>query len=689
SISAIADNGTFMFSPALDSFLQGTEVEVTAIGNLGYGFDSWSGDISGTKNPATIVMDGDKTISAEFVEVPVYSLNLIPEYGLVTLNPPGGKYNNGTVVTLTPEANPGYYFEQWMGDLVGTENPATITMDLEKTINARFVYAGFGQTQKAINFGGPEYVAEDGTNYSGDTNGSNYSTSANISGTVDEKLYQTERFGNNFSIEIPVDNGTYRITLMFAEIYWDEPGKRVFDVSIEGEEVIRNLDIYTEVGKNAAFDKTFEVIVTDGEMNIGFSASVNNAKISALKIVNNNYEGETFNLVINNPGNGNVNTNPSEESYPAGSNVLLTAIPDTGFMFTGWSGDLTGSENPVTLHMNEEKNVSASFAATNWYTLSASATNGTILLHPEKGIYGYTEGTVVSLSAIPDTGYYFSGWIGDLEGIDTSTTTLIMDADKNVRANFEKKQFFTLSADASNGSIVLIPAGGNYEEGTVVTLTAVPNTGFTFNGWQGDLSGTENPKTVTMDTAKTVVAKFSNPNALKLTVNSINGSIQATPDQDSYFKGASVILVATPKEGYQFTEWEGDLTGSSNPVGFIITADMDITAVFSKITAISDVRTDNPKQTILMQNYPNPFSGTTNIPYQLSGSSLVKLQIFNLLGEIVTTLVNEFQHPGHFTVEWNAEGFKTKKTSSSIYFYSLETDGNVVVKKMILDKQIE
>jgi hypothetical protein len=54
----------------------GTEVTVTATGDLGYGFNSWGGDLSGTENPAKLIMDGDKTISADFVVVFTYALTL-------------------------------------------------------------------------------------------------------------------------------------------------------------------------------------------------------------------------------------------------------------------------------------------------------------------------------------------------------------------------------------------------------------------------------------------------------------------------------------------------------------------------------------------------------------------------------------------------------------------------------------
>ena len=72
--------------------------------------------------------------------------------------------------------------------------------------------------------------------------GSAYSTAAAIAGTTDDPLYQTERYGN-FTYTIPVANGQYLVTLKFAEIFWTTPGRRRFDVLIEGQVVIRDLNL--------------------------------------------------------------------------------------------------------------------------------------------------------------------------------------------------------------------------------------------------------------------------------------------------------------------------------------------------------------------------------------------------------------------------------------------------------------
>jgi hypothetical protein len=138
----------------------------------------------------------------------------------------------------------------------------------------------------AVNAGGSQYTAADGTVYQGDSGfsgGNFYSTTAAITGTTDDRLYQSERYGN-FSYKIPVDDGDYLVTLKFAEIYWTKVGQRVFNVSIEGKAVLNNLDLVAKVGPKAAYDVTFPITVTDGLLSIGFKSVVNNAKVSAIEI---------------------------------------------------------------------------------------------------------------------------------------------------------------------------------------------------------------------------------------------------------------------------------------------------------------------------------------------------------------------------------------------------------------------
>ena len=75
--------------------------------------------------------------------------------------------------------------------------------------------------------------------------------------------------------------------------------------------------------------------------------------------------------------------------------VQLTAIPATGYHFTSWSGDLTGSTNPANVTMDRNKTITANFAI-NTYTLTTNATNGTVTKNPDQASYDLQRSAVDS-----------------------------------------------------------------------------------------------------------------------------------------------------------------------------------------------------------------------------------------------------------------------------------------------------
>lgn len=142
-------------------------------------------------------------------------------------------------------------------------------------------------TSASINAGGPQFTASDGT-YTADSyfsGGSTFSNTKAIANTTDDTLYNTERYGNPFSYDVPIQNGNYTVTLKFAETFLTGPNQRIFSVSAEGATVLSNIDIYAAAGADSAYDRTFPVTVSDGTLNLTFSASVENAKVNAIKVV--------------------------------------------------------------------------------------------------------------------------------------------------------------------------------------------------------------------------------------------------------------------------------------------------------------------------------------------------------------------------------------------------------------------
>ncbi|MCL1827054.1 MAG: T9SS type A sorting domain-containing protein, partial [Candidatus Cloacimonetes bacterium] len=95
---------------------------------------------------------------------------------------------------------------------------------------------------------------------------------------------------------------------------------------------------------------------------------------------------------------------------------------------------------------------------------------------------------------------------------------------------------------------------------------------------------------------------------------------------------------------------------------------------------------DLPLTTSLENNYPNPFNPATTINYNLKDPSNVKLQIFNIKGQLIQTLVSEYQPAGRYKVVWNGEDNLNKSVASGLYFYRLRTDDVTAVKKMMLLK---
>ena len=119
----------------------------------------------------------------------------------------------------------------------------------------------------------------------GFSGGRNYANTNAIAQTDDDLLYQSEYLGENFFYSQDVPNWSYDVTLHFAEIYFNDAGRRVFDVSAEDQLILDNFDIIDEAGgKNIALEKTFTVEVNDGTLDLDFLAEVNNAKISAVEI---------------------------------------------------------------------------------------------------------------------------------------------------------------------------------------------------------------------------------------------------------------------------------------------------------------------------------------------------------------------------------------------------------------------
>lgn len=210
---------------------------------------------------------------------------------------------------------------------------------------------------------------------------------------------------------------------------------------------------------------------------------------------------------------------PSDDTFPADTQIEVQALPSEGWIFIGWEGDIESSRNPESLLMDSDKFITARFMESEFNLNIEVNGNGSVRVEEIQENSKTTDNDVsgkafnhktVSLFAEPTSGWEFVRWEGDLTGNENPAIVEI-DEDKTIIAVFEQGEItgFSLSAGIQGeGTVDLDPDKEAYEEGEEVTLTAEPAEGWTFSEWQEDLSGTDNPVTLVMDSNKSVIAVF-------------------------------------------------------------------------------------------------------------------------------------------------------------------------------------
>ena len=180
-------------------------------------------------------------------------------------------------------------------------------------------------------------------------------------------------------------------------------------------------------------------------------------------------------------GSGTVEVNNSiPSSYPLsvsafsnGMSVQLKAITAHGYVFDGWAGDVADPHSATTIViMDSAKAVFAKFSQI--IPTLGIRVNGRGSTTPLVGDHSYVEGTKVSIAAVPDTGWRFDGWAGDVADPNSATTIVIMDSAKTVAANFSQV-IHTLGISINGrGSTTPLVGDHSYGEGTRVSIAGVP-----------------------------------------------------------------------------------------------------------------------------------------------------------------------------------------------------------------------
>jgi len=154
-----------------------------------------------------------------------------------------------------------------------------------QTITTKEQYPG--EVLYAVNCGGETFTSEEGIIYAADrdyTDGNQYLWEVPVSGTAEEPVYQTERYGSDFTYEIPFENGTYEIILKFAENYITSPGGRIFTISADEQNILEKFDIFAQAGLSTAYDTSVSISVHNKLLRLSFSSETENAKINGIVV---------------------------------------------------------------------------------------------------------------------------------------------------------------------------------------------------------------------------------------------------------------------------------------------------------------------------------------------------------------------------------------------------------------------
>ena len=270
-------------------------------------------------------------------------------------------------------------------------------------------------------------------------------------------------------------------------------------------------------------------------------------------------------------------------NYNHGQHATIQATAQSGFVFNSWlqSGVSKDTNPSTTILMNEDKNWTAYFTVQPSNTFLLGLSSNPASAGTTTGAGSYSQNVLASVTATPNVGYQFTGWIGSgVTSQDANSTTINMNQDRNLTAQFSIKSY-ALNLIAGEGGSV--SGAGIFNHDSNTSIVATPNNGYIFNGWTGN--GVTNPDakstTVFMNQDRNLTATFSLP-IFKLTLETSGGGV-VTGGGDFPF-GTSVSYSATADDKYVFKNWMiDDQIHSNENSGLInISSDVTLTAYFEK-----------------------------------------------------------------------------------------------------------
>ena len=574
------------------TFAQGSTVTAIATANTGYSFLNWTDGttIVSTSASYQFTMAGNKSLVANFT--PRFVVNVIsnPLIGGTTTG--GGTFVSGTSVTVNAVPNIGFTFTNWTEGLNIVSSSAAYAFTIAGNRNLTANYTPIPYTVSVssnplaggLTSGGGIFnsgasvmvtaIPNVGFTFTNWTEGINIvSTSANYLFTL----------AGNRTLVANYANVPYTVTLI---------SNPLLGGSNAGAGTYNSSALVTVIAR-ANIGYTFKNW-TEG-VNIVSTNAIYPFTILGNRLLTANYDAIPLTVsVTSNPLLGGTTTGGGTFNF--GSSVTVKAVPNVGYNFTNWTEgvDIVSTSADYLFTIASNRNLVANYTAIP-YTVSLSSNPLLGGITTGGGIFN--AGTLVTATATANPGFTFSNWTEGANIVSTNANyqfTLV--GNRTLVANFNAVPY-TVSVSSKPLTGGVTTGGGIFNSGSLVTVNATPNVGYTFNNWTEGLVvvSTDANYQFTILGNKILVANYS-PTAFKVDVSSSPLAGGITTGGGTFNSGSTVTVTAKANPGYILDIWKEGSVNLSNSTSytFILTKDRTLVASYIPVTTYNVGVSSNP-----------------------------------------------------------------------------------------------
>jgi hypothetical protein len=319
-------------------------------------------------------------------------------------------------------------------------------------------------------------------------------------------------------------------------------------------------------------------------------------------------EKPEYTVKVENSGGGTVKVSPGKEKYADNEQIKVEAVADEGYEFKGWQGNMTGAENPAVVKVTEDMWIIPRFEALLNYRLTTewSPLGGSLQYSYGDGVFSeavqktkFLPGEQCAIRAIPADSYRFDGWTGDIESPD-DTVFITFDRDYQVYPKFSimpSPVTYTITGSVPpGGTLEYTPSKTEYYENEIVMVTAKPDNGYEFKGWQGSVTGSANPLIIKLTEDMWIIPRFEEAASYRLTTEwspaggilfySYDGIFNTTVSKTNFLPGEQCAIRAVPLPGYRFDRWEGDIESVNDTIYITFDGNYQVYPKFSVIASL-------------------------------------------------------------------------------------------------------